>query len=272
VKFCNSSRPWPIFQDSFEKKPPSLLLQYFTYADMYLYVKTKLEQNVGFAKLSHRDLTFCSDLVGGIVQKSAGMWLWVYFVMRSLLEAFTYGVRTSHLREILDSLPAELEDLFQKMLSRLQPKYLEQASQIFQIFRVAPAPPSLHLLSIVDEEDPNIALQLECKPLDPLEEQSRLGSIDCPLNKLTKGLLEIKDRGIHPNDTLDLLDFSLQTTDEDKLRIRLQKHRTNNSNLLTKNIESYLPNVSRGEFWGLVVSCLGSAVRAEGTGAPPDGK
>jgi hypothetical protein len=66
--------------------------------------------------------------------------------------------------------------------------------------------------------------------------------------------------------------MSLQTTDEDKLRIRLQKHRTNNSNHLTKNIESYLPNVSRGEFWGLVVSCLGSAVRAEGTGAPPDGK
>jgi hypothetical protein len=127
---------------------------------MNFYVKTGLEENRGFLELRYRDSTFSSNLVDDIVQKSAGVWLWVYLVVRSLLEALTYGSRVSHLREILNSLPAELEDLFQRMLDRLEPKYLEQASQIFQIFRASHTPPSLLLLSFADVEDPSIVQAL----------------------------------------------------------------------------------------------------------------
>lgn len=89
IKFCCASRPWHVFEDAFEGRP-SLLLERLTQEDIKRYVLDKFEQNKRYAKLKIRQPDL-SKLVDEVVEKANGVFLWVYLVVKSLLE----GLRDS---------------------------------------------------------------------------------------------------------------------------------------------------------------------------------
>ena len=95
----------------------------------------------------------------------------------SLLEGITYQDRLSHLQERLRALPRDLESMFDQMLGRVNPVYLEHSSRLFQLVRSAQEDAESEknsygriyslLLSLAQEEDDN---DIYGRPISPSED------------------------------------------------------------------------------------------------------
>jgi hypothetical protein len=156
-KLCVSSRPWNVFVEAFggnlEQK---FVLQDFTKEDIRLYAKNKLQEDTRFLRLMNQDHR-CQSLIEDIVERSAGVFLWVYLVVRSLLRGLTDDNDVDTLQLRLDRLPADLENYFKQILETIEDVYQKQTAQIFLLTVHAISPLSAIALSLLEKEkeDPN---------------------------------------------------------------------------------------------------------------------
>ncbi|KAK3986149.1 hypothetical protein QBC44DRAFT_222252, partial [Cladorrhinum sp. PSN332] len=127
MKLVISSRPLTAFTEAFQDAP-SLHLQDLTENDIRGYTDAMLRKKFS-SKLGDEWTTFLDE----IVTKSAGVFLWVSLVVKSLLSGLRDGDTVMELRARLDELPSDLKDLYQHMLDRIPKNYRLQASEIFQI-------------------------------------------------------------------------------------------------------------------------------------------
>lgn len=211
IKLCVSSRPWVLFEDAFKHKP-SLMLQDLTYPDIKHFIDSAFNTKPEFVELRKRESGYANELLKDIAHKSSGVFLWVDLVVHSLLAGLVNGDRVSDLQRRLDSLPPDLENLYDKMLNSLDPFYLEHASQIFQHVRAANEPPSLLCLSFADEE-PEFIFKMEVRPLPEGEELYRADIMRRRLNSRCKGLLEVGAPVEHPISVNDCLAKGISLTD-----------------------------------------------------------
>jgi hypothetical protein len=84
VKFCISSRPWVVFEEGF-KGFPCLRLQDLSQKDINHYVNRSLATSSVFRGLVEGDPRSARAFSGEIVEKAAGVFVWVILVVRSLL-------------------------------------------------------------------------------------------------------------------------------------------------------------------------------------------
>ncbi|KAE8448725.1 hypothetical protein EG329_008940 [Mollisiaceae sp. DMI_Dod_QoI] len=206
VKICVSSRPWPVFEGLFEDTP-HLRLQDLTYDDITSYVTRELLETKHMQQLINEDSenTGARDLVDEIVTKAAGVFLWVVIVVKSLLHGLENGDGVLHLRKRLELLPDDLEDLYEQMLGSIEKIYLEQTSQIFQIFRAADYDLTIPVLNGALEATFEEAMMDFKRPMTPEQLKHRhkrwltrhrarftqFERIQSQLNSRTKGLLEV---------------------------------------------------------------------------------
>ncbi|TVY39372.1 hypothetical protein LSUB1_G003985 [Lachnellula subtilissima] len=191
VKMCLSSRPLLIFEDAFGRCP-KLVLQDLTQNDIKLYTDIELVKSPQFEILRKRETARAQELVTEIVDKSAGVFLWVTLVVKSLLEGLQNSDRISDLQRRLEALPADLEDLYLLMMMNLDKFYQQQASQLFQIVHRARLPLSVLGLSFADEEDPDFAIRARLEALDDNELSFRYSDTVRRVNSRCKGLLEVR--------------------------------------------------------------------------------
>ena len=165
VKICVSSRPWNVFEDAFRSRP-SLRLEDLTYFDIQHYISTQLSDNLGFIALQQGEPDLASALINNVSTKACGVFLWVILVAQSLLEGLTDGERLSDLQKRLDSLPADLETLFWKILQSVD---FERISQLLQIVEgsnnVGSEPLTILCMSFADEDDAEFAFKMPALPL-----------------------------------------------------------------------------------------------------------
>jgi hypothetical protein len=133
IKVCLSSRPWAEFEDVFENYP-SLRLQDLTCEDIRLYVQDKFHRNEKIQRLNRSNPHKIAFLTKNIVAKANGVFLWVRIVTKSLLDGLRNQDSIADLQTRLDELPADLSSLYNHIMSRISPQYIEQASRIFQIY------------------------------------------------------------------------------------------------------------------------------------------
>ena len=171
VKVCISSRPWLIFEDAFRGQP-SLLLQHLTYGDISNYVNAEIGANSNFRLHERGNPEGCSKLVQTIVDKADGVFLWVFLVVRSLLEGLRDGDSIAELQRRLESMPSDLDEYFKQMMGTLDRTYLQQASHLFQIALKAD---SLSLLeySYTQEEDIKYADKMKIERISEQEVHER---------------------------------------------------------------------------------------------------
>ncbi|KAL6892126.1 hypothetical protein GGI43DRAFT_414173, partial [Trichoderma evansii] len=136
VKFCVSSRLWPVFQTIFDEKP-SLQLEDLTKSDIKLYVIDKLGTNKNIQKLLRHEPGKSQWLIDSIVNRASGVFLWVSLVVKSLISGIRDGDDTEALYHRLCSLPADLENLYEHIFMQIQQEYPIESSKIFQIFRAS---------------------------------------------------------------------------------------------------------------------------------------
>lgn len=136
IKVCLSSRPLLIFEESF-RLSPGLRLQDLTSGDIRRFVTDRLSNDPRMRQIAENEMSQRHDFEKEICRKAQGVFLWVKLVVRSLLEGVSNSDRMADLRARLELLPADLEDLYRHMMSKIDSIYLKGASQVFQLVRTA---------------------------------------------------------------------------------------------------------------------------------------
>jgi hypothetical protein len=189
-KLCVASRPWNEFRDAFDQQP-SLMVEHLTRDDIKNFAIARFSSSPGFVQLRLREPDFANQLAENIVSKSSGVFLWVSLVVSSLLSGITDGDCISDLQQRLDLLPADLTDLYRKMIGNLKSRYLQHAAQVFALVRASREPMNLLLASYADEENPRSALRMSMSPITDQEVKGRMDAMNRRINSSSKGLLEV---------------------------------------------------------------------------------
>ncbi|PMD50078.1 uncharacterized protein K444DRAFT_622302 [Hyaloscypha bicolor E] len=191
IKVCVASRQWTEFNDAFNLNP-MLRMQELTTADMAHFVGVKFEGNRGFLELKTIFPTETARLVGDVVRKADGVFLWVSLVVKSLLEALTEGDGLVELQETVDQLPIDIAQLYDAILSRISSRNVTASSKLLVTFKTAVGPLSYLTLWLSDEKQ-----SLNCD-INSLFPHARSGIVDIMKRRLdskTRGILEISPDG-----------------------------------------------------------------------------
>jgi hypothetical protein len=104
------------------------------------FVGVKFEGNRGFLELKTIFPAEAARLVGDVVRKLDGVFLWVSLVVKSLLEALTEGDGLVELQETVDQLPIDIAQLYDAILSRISSRNVIASSKLLVTFKAAVGP------------------------------------------------------------------------------------------------------------------------------------
>jgi hypothetical protein len=190
VKICVSSRDYNVFLNRFSPEK-RLRLQDLTRRDMQQYVEDKLGEIADAKKRS--------ELVGAIVEKADGIFFWVALVVRALRTRMEDSIDFAILKQELDTLPDELNSLFEYLLNSVARHTRRKIYQLStMIDRLQKDDTGLPLLAVsfLDDyhSDPAFAMQpvFQFSGLDQETLKTRHDTARKRLNGYCKGLLEVK--------------------------------------------------------------------------------
>ena len=130
VKICAASRPWNVFQNAYNQDPETTLtMQDLTKRDIEHYILGTLRANPQFRHLEKQDVG-PTMLVGEVIEKAQGVFLWVHLVVRNLLAGLAEGDDIDILRARVEEFPPTLEEYFRRMLDSVHKVYRKQTSRI----------------------------------------------------------------------------------------------------------------------------------------------
>jgi hypothetical protein len=232
IKICLSSRPWNCFEDAFGKDlHRKLYLQDLTREDIEIYAQEKLTMP-RYMPLLGKDKILYQQLIVDIGDRTQGVFLWVYLVVRSLREGLADGDDVKMLQKRLHSLPTDLELYFKHILASVD-LTKEKVGSIFLAAVEANEPLPLMVHAFMDENNPNVAIGLPVNSITDGEVLDRQKLMRSRINSCTNGLLEItgsKEDSPYPLWEVDFL------------------HRTVRDFLRTKSIEAILKDMAAPAF------------------------
>ncbi|ORX92514.1 hypothetical protein BCR34DRAFT_608794 [Clohesyomyces aquaticus] len=255
VKLCVASRPWNVFESAFGRSTiHKLYLEQVNARDIRLYVKNKLQDRPDFIALQGRN-DQAEALVNELIEKANGVFLWVYLVTRSLIQGLQNFDRISDMQRRLRSFPDDLDELFNRMLSSLDPIYQKQAARAFQLALSACRPMTAlnYWFADVEEEASDFSIRQPVKALSDEELRSRNHEISKRLNARCKGFLEIS--------TSQSEQYSFET------RVDFL-HRTVKDFLMTKSIQKLLSEWMPTDFDADLVLCRTILAEIKTTSSP----
>jgi hypothetical protein len=195
IKICVSSRGYNVFMNAFAEDQ-RICLHNLTRSDMTQYVLNKLR---------HMDLEDRMTLAKAIVENAQGMFVWITLVVKRIREQIENGASLDTLKREIDSLPRELNDLFEHIVNSLLDSDFKLASQTFSMAMELNPENKLSLFSysFLDEftQDSLFALREDFRgqSLTPRATAQRIEYARKRLIGCCKGLLETR-KVVHSND------------------------------------------------------------------------
>ncbi|UKZ79924.1 hypothetical protein TrVFT333_007687 [Trichoderma virens FT-333] len=220
IKMCVSSRPWAVFERSFGGESKERLdIHELTRNDIREFVGDQLRTHPQWAMIESETVTSeKSGLIEQIVRKADGVFLWAFFVTRSLRESLSNGDRIRDLSQRLSGLPTDLEQLFKHMLESVDPADYAKMAGILQAASHALEPLHIDLYWQLEREFEESDYAYRCPigsgPPEQISQQREQTSRS--INEKTKGLLKLVN-----------------------LRVEFL-HRTVKDFVMTKDLEGYL--------------------------------
>ncbi|KAF7533640.1 hypothetical protein G7054_g6921 [Neopestalotiopsis clavispora] len=199
IKAIVSSRPIPICVEAF-KKMPTLKLQDLTKPDIAQYIHDTVGTHPYLHQLMQAESMAAASLLRELTEKASGVFLWVVIASRSLLNGFTAFDRVTELRERINELPPELEDLFRHMLDRVDDRYHTQSVKILRLAYYNRAVVNGGFLqalglALVDDHEMDLAKMQPPRHLSTTEKQAKCVMLEGRLRSRCGGLLEIHGSG-----------------------------------------------------------------------------
>lgn len=225
VKMCVASRPWNVFEAAFGQDTDcKLYLQDLNKADIKLYVDDKLRLRPEFQALQI-STGKADEIINEIIEKSQGVFLWVFLVVQSLIEGLRNHDRLSQLQKRLRDFPSDLHKFFAHIFRSLDPTYRIQTAHMFQVALAAPEPLSPLTYWFLDEAEdvPDIALCMPIRPLTTRDLSSRITEIKIRINGRCKGLLELTTTSSHAGISISCVDFLHRTVKDFFMTSEMQR-------------------------------------------------
>jgi hypothetical protein len=135
VKICLSSRPLQSYINAFEYSA-QLKLQDLTRQAIERYVDDRLHLDTRMGQLLRKEPLCGRSLIGDVLEKADGVFLWVELAVKLLLTGLTNGDDLDMLKYRLYLLPKGIESLYMHMWSRIaedQKLYRDEAARYFRI-------------------------------------------------------------------------------------------------------------------------------------------
>jgi hypothetical protein len=205
VKFILSSRP-VISCEIALSKYPRIMLQDLTRNDIRKYTEDSFIKT--FEEIGDSLESDLPVLVEEVASRSSGVFLWVILVVKSLERGFKNGDGIEELLLILNQLPKELAELYEKLLRSIPNQYQRQACMYINIMHQSikyeqqyqdseePDYPITALqLSLIEElKNPAQLDKLRIKPLSKEGIAKKSSLIDRRIRSRCCGLLETRPR------------------------------------------------------------------------------
>lgn len=200
VKLVVSSRPWNVFEHHFgQDELKKLYTHHLTEQDILTFATARLESHPRWkatlttttANSPHQGTP--SYLISRICERACGVFLWVRLVTQSLRNGLTNNDTMNDLERRLDSLPADLERLFEHIIKQIDPFYHQLSAEYLLLASNAPEPLKVEAFHFYNQElkdGPGYAL--DC----PVAYRNwRIWGYDvlCNINAYSGGLLEAPD-------------------------------------------------------------------------------
>ncbi|OTA98146.1 hypothetical protein M426DRAFT_17699 [Hypoxylon sp. CI-4A] len=192
IKLCVSSRPWNAFEGSFGQDISSkLYIHDLTQGDIRTYVQESLESHPRWNEMASGVKT-ASDLINEVTRRAAGVFLWVYLVIRELRNGLTEYDSLWGLQRRLENVPDDLRDFFHQILGSVDSFYREKMARILQIALTLEEPASTLIYICHEIEYENEDYVLGCFPdARAREEFNKPEIFRHRLNASCRGLLEV---------------------------------------------------------------------------------
>lgn len=198
IKLCVASRPWNVFEKALGANPTrKIYLEDLNRPDIELYVKHTLQDRADFQALALSDPD-ATELVSDIVQRSNGVFLWVYLVVLLVKQGLLNEDRLVDLKRRVRAYPADLNVFFKHIMDSLDPFYQAQIATGFSVALAAREPLSIVSFWYLDELEQDSNLGIVKKIDEPAAKKNRLDNfwrdearkMEARLNGRFKGLLE----------------------------------------------------------------------------------
>lgn len=166
IKFCLSSRPHRVFLRHFALDDARhLKLHELTRRDMYKFVSDQFRHDERYTAIED-DISQEIDLLGSLVDRSDGVFLWVRLVTVELLTGMGNDCSVRQLFKRLDSIPNDLGNMFQQMLKSIDSSEQQRAAEMFLTMTTVQDPwnwsKKVIMQAILDDlmDDPQLAESL----------------------------------------------------------------------------------------------------------------
>jgi hypothetical protein len=195
-KIVLSSRAIPACVEAFEGLP-SLRLQDLTHRDIQAYVEATIGKHERMDMLLSENRYEASRLIGMILSKASGVFLWVRLVVNSLLDGFRNYDRISDLEARVNEYPTELGALYLHMFRNMEPRYQSHAARLLRIVvRSIEVQKDKALtvlqLSFADDENPSKAFSAPICPMRDEERKARFTAMVGRMRSRCCGLIEVR--------------------------------------------------------------------------------
>ncbi|KAH6652150.1 hypothetical protein BKA67DRAFT_660917 [Truncatella angustata] len=151
IKICLSSRPWPVFEERFGTDDKKRIdIHELTKDDILQFVIDQLQwPDDKDSEISDEERDeICQQIATG----ADGVFLWAFFVTKSLREAVSKGATVTDLRNRLRGLPSDLEQLFRTMLESVDKVSHPKMAGILQAASNALEPLHIDLYWMLEKE------------------------------------------------------------------------------------------------------------------------
>ncbi|KAJ6003064.1 hypothetical protein N7451_005611 [Penicillium sp. IBT 35674x] len=213
IKLCVSSRPHIPFVQSFANGlNHHVSIHELTREDISKFSVAMFEKDPNF----HRIKDSYEDLVIEIVNASDGVFLWARLVVRSLLKSIGYQGSEKDLKRKLHLMPKGLDELFDQILSSIDPDDQLLSDQLFLLTtpnfcRWQPIVRNAIAYSWLEGlEDSSFPYELPMRPCTVSEIDERLERVSCTLDCLSQGLLEMTRKRSREIDGHDYFTYEVQ--------------------------------------------------------------
>ena len=192
VKFCLSSRPYSPFKHELGSSP-MLKLQDLTEPDIRKYVSDKLEGAPLKASWVPYPSSRIKDAVDTVVQKAEGVFLWVRLAVRDQLEGIRNGDDVEQLRERLQILPIEIEEVYGHMLHGIDRVYRKEVARYVRSVLDVEDGWSLFEFALAEHESID-DIPLFSKEISTWDICGHCKSVGERIAATCKGFLEVRER------------------------------------------------------------------------------